>query len=262
MFWWPRVLLAAALSAIYWGLGAVGFLVLSWTVGWALPVRWSRAVGQRLLHVAFAGFILLLRTTGMLRIEFRGFELWQRGLQGQILAPNHPALWDAVLIMGRLPGLTCILKTGLLRNPLLMGGARLARFIPGSPTLDMVRQSVTAVRGGQNLLLFPEATRTRLAEGPLNELRGGIGIIAHQTMAPIWPVVVRTDSSYLSKGWPVWRLPSAPVTVSITLSPPLKPMSGQSAHDIVGELQRVFLTLLSPPFHELAHPHPELQHRA
>jgi 1-acyl-sn-glycerol-3-phosphate acyltransferase len=239
--------IATAASLLYWLVGASMFLILLVGLSPILPTRFSRAIGQTLIHAAFNGFTVLLQCLGVIRVTFTGFEKWIPSQQGQILAPNHPALWDAVFILGRVNRLTCILKSSLLRNPLLLGGARLACFIPGTPTVGMVRESVAAVKKGQNLLLFPEATRTRRHENMVNELKGAVGIISQQTLAPIWPIVVQTDSTYLTKGWPLWRWPRKRVTITITLLSPIVPAPGQSAKGIVAHLREAYVALLSIP---------------
>lgn len=256
--WRLRVLIAVLGNLIYWTVGASIFLVLAWTVFWVLPRRWTRIWGQEVLHRGFAGFGWLLRTCGIVRTTFIGFEKWNPELRGQIIAPNHPAQWDALFIMGRISGLTCVLKASLLRNPLLNGGARLAQFIPGSPPLDMVRMGVQAVREGQNLLIFPESTRTVRPDCVLNELKGSIGMIADRTEAPVWPLVVRTDSLYLSKGWPFWRWPQRRVNIEFRLLDPIQADPGETAQEFVARLRAVYLSVLSPPSDDLARPDSQL----
>jgi 1-acyl-sn-glycerol-3-phosphate acyltransferase len=252
-------MLAAVASTLYWTLGASILLLLAFSVGLLLPVTWTRKIGQNFIHWSFAGYTLLLRLFGIIRVEFLGFEKLRQEKRGYILAPNHPALWDAVLILGKVKGLTCILKASLLRNPLLLGGARLARFIPGTPLPAMLRQCIAALDEGQNLLLFPEATRTRVKETVLNELKGGIGIIASKTKSPIWPVVIQTSSSYLSKGHPIWHWPEkGPIHIRLSLQPPLEPGDQDDAQDIVEQLRQRYLLLLSASSDEVAHSHTHL----
>ena len=49
---------------------------------------------------------------------------------GIVIAPNHPTMLDAVLIMSRLPRVVCITKAALWDNWALGGGIRLAGYMP------------------------------------------------------------------------------------------------------------------------------------
>jgi 1-acyl-sn-glycerol-3-phosphate acyltransferase len=65
------------------------------------------------------------------------------------------------------------------------------------------------------LLLFPEGTRTRRERCVINRFRPGLALLAKQSGAPVLPVFISTDSPYLGKGWPIWRMPELPVSISI-----------------------------------------------
>jgi 1-acyl-sn-glycerol-3-phosphate acyltransferase len=79
----------------------------------------------------------------------------------------------------------------------------------------MVKESVGHLRRGAVLLLFPEGTRTR--QGPINKLVGSVGLIAKYAGVPVQTLIIETDSPYLSKGWPLFRRPSLPITYRVRL---------------------------------------------
>ncbi len=72
-----------------------------------------------------------------------------------ILAPNHPCLLDAVMVISRLPNVACVLKADLMNNIFLGAGARLARYIRNEPVRRMVRLATRDFDCGSHLLLFP-----------------------------------------------------------------------------------------------------------
>mgnify|MGYP007013264505 CR=1 FL=1 len=74
---------------------------------------------------------------------------------------------------------------------------------------------------------------------------GGIGIIATQSSAPVWPVFIETNSDYLCKGWPLWRLPDRKIKLRITLGEPLASPPDESAADFTERLRAVCLAALS-----------------
>jgi|694.fasta_scaffold13264_12 1-acyl-sn-glycerol-3-phosphate acyltransferase len=239
-----RVMAAAIASLVFWVFGGLLFVLVGLVCVPFLPGGKSRAVGQWLLKGAFRTFWLVLRSFGVLRVEYRCLDKLRQSTGGLIVAPNHPALWDAVWIIARVEGLRCILKASLLHNPILVGGATLAGFIPNKPVHKMVQRAIEALRQGERLLLFPEGTRTRRKEGIVNPFHGGIGIIAAQSGAPVWPVFIETDSDYLSKGWPVWRVQLRRIHIRITVGEPLACDADESAQHFVKRLEETFVEAL------------------
>jgi len=59
-----------------------------------------------------------------------------------IIAPNHPCLLDAVMVISRLPNTACIMKADIVDNIFLGAGARLAGYIRNDARLSMIRQAV------------------------------------------------------------------------------------------------------------------------
>ena len=243
---------AAVASAIYWGMGGFSFLVIAAVLRPILAAATARRIGLRLMQMAFLGFTKLLSVFRIAECEMVGFDRLARHRGGAIVAPNHPAIWDVVFIMAHVGGLTCILKTAILKNPLLAGGARLARFIPNDPPFEMVKRCVAELHQGAQLLLFPEGTRTRKNEGILNPFRGGVAIIAHQTRAPVFPVFITTNSDYGSKSWPAWKPPLETVRIRMVLGEPLVCGPEESSHAFLERLRAAYITALSAPPDEVA----------
>jgi 1-acyl-sn-glycerol-3-phosphate acyltransferase len=81
----------------------------------------------------------------------------------------------------------------------------------------MLRHCIELLRSGERILFFPEGTRTRPEHGRMNPLFGGLAIIARKSGAPVLPIIVRTSSRYLSKGWPIWRLPTEPIRIQLSV---------------------------------------------
>ena len=129
--------------------------------------------------------------------------------KGLILAPNHPTLLDAVLILSRMPAAVCIMKAELWDNIFLGGGARLAGYIRNDTPINLIRTSAEALQGGAQLLVFPEGTRTRAK--PINSFKGGFALIAKQAGVPIQTIFIDAENPCLTKGWPLSKKPVMPV---------------------------------------------------
>src|SRR5580658_1704375 len=166
--------------ALYSSLTLLGLICLSWSVFalplyFILPRRLGTAVGRRGIMSGFRLYAWSLSITGAYRLDLTAIDAL-RGGPPLILAPNHPCLIDALLILTRHPNIVCVMKAELMRNVFLGSGSRLARYVANESSRHMVKESVAHLREGGVLLLFPEGTRT--TRTPINALVGSVGLIA------------------------------------------------------------------------------------
>jgi 1-acyl-sn-glycerol-3-phosphate acyltransferase len=131
------------------------------------------------------------------------------------------------MLVARLPRSVCIMKASLMGNVFLGAGARLARYIRNDSPRSMIRLAVEDLRHGSQLVLFPEGTRT--TQAPLNPFRPGVTLIAKLANVPIQAVFIDTDSPYLGKGWPLWKLPPLPIVFSVRLGDRFAPSDDPDA---------------------------------
>jgi 1-acyl-sn-glycerol-3-phosphate acyltransferase len=205
--------------ALYSSLTLLGIICLTWSV-FALPLYFilprdlGTAVGRRGIMSGFRIYAWSLSCTRTYHLDLTAIDALKGG-PPVILAPNHPCLIDALLILTRHPNIVCVMKAQLMRNVFLGSGSRLARYVRNESSRQMVKESVGHLRQGAVLLLFPEGTRTR--QGPINELVGSVGLIAKYAGVPVQTLIIETDSPYLSKGWPLFRRPSLPITYRVRL---------------------------------------------
>ena len=123
-----------------------------------------------------------------------------------IIAPNHPSVIDALILISRLDNLNCIMKASVLDNILLGAGARLAAYIRNDAPKSMLRLATADLRRGGQVIIFPEGTRTVTA--PVNDFKFGFAAIAKSAGVPVQTVIIETDTPFLSKGWPVLKKPA------------------------------------------------------
>lgn len=242
-----RLIIAWFACLVYWLAGGTVFLGLCLILPLLSLKDRGRVIGQAALRVAFRGFLRLLCLFGIVEYEFVGFDRLRAQSGGMIVAPNHPALWDAVFVLSEVDQMACVLKASLMCNPILFGGATAAGFIPNEPAHRMLRQCIETLKSGRRLLFFPEGTRTRLENGVLNPIQGGLAIVAKNAGVPVWPVFVKTNSRYLSKGWPLWQLPTEKVRLQMTVGEPVIFPPGGDAQTFLVELRQRYLTALESP---------------
>ena len=152
---------------------------------------------------------------GLLRVDADALDALRGESGGLIVAANHPTMLDAMLVVAHVPRSVCVMRAGLMRNVFLGPGARLARYIDNDSGRSMVRQSVAALREGHVVVLFPEGTRT--SQPPVDAFKPGIMLIAKMAQVPIQTVLIRSESPYLRKGWPLLRAPREVVSIRVTL---------------------------------------------
>jgi 1-acyl-sn-glycerol-3-phosphate acyltransferase len=172
---------------------------------------------------------------GLMRIDDHCLDAL-RNERGLIVVANHPTMLDALLLVARLPRSACIMKASLLRNIFLGSGARLARYVSNASARIMVRQAVADLRAGGQLVVFPEGTRTETP--PLDAFRPSVTLIARMAHAPIQTVFIETETPYLRKGWPIWRVPPLPITFRLRLGQRFSPETNGSR--LLADLERYY----------------------
>ena len=198
----------------------LGAMSLAWNVvAPLLAAVLPRDAGGRLGRAVISRAYRLLWATaercGLMELDTAALDALRDEPGGLIVAANHPSMLDALVVVARLPRGVCVMKAELLRNVFLGGGARLAQYIRNDVGRGMVRDAVASLREGNQLVLFPEGTRT--VTSPINAFKPGITLIAHLAAVPIQTVVIETSSPYLTKGWPLLKPPPVPVRMRVRL---------------------------------------------
>ncbi|HET9390119.1 MAG TPA: lysophospholipid acyltransferase family protein [Steroidobacteraceae bacterium] len=222
------------------GLICLAFSLWALLVYPLLPRRWGTAAGRCGIMAGFRLYSWLLTLSGAYRLDLRAIDSLREG-PPVILAPNHPSLIDALLILTRHPNVACVMKAELLGNIFLGAGSRLARYIPSDQPRQMIKEAVADLRRGGILLLFPEGTRT--TREPVNPLKASVGVIAKHAQVPVQVAVIETDSPYLGKGWGLFRRPVLPITYRIRLGRRFDPP--QDVNSFMAALEREYGQQLS-----------------
>ncbi len=225
---------------LYLGLVWLGVLCLAWTpialiVYPLLSEQRGRALGRYVIMAAFRLYLASLTISRRCSFDLTALDAL-RDEPPLIIAPNHPCLLDAVMVISRLPNVACVLKASLMNNVFLGAGARLARYIRNDPLRLMVKLATGDFKCGSHLLLFPEGTRT--TAHPVNPFKGSLGLIAHHAQVPVQTILIETDSHYLSKGWPLFRKPAMPIHYRVSLGRRFDPP--QNSKQFMTELEQYF----------------------
>lgn len=236
-----------AAGLLYWGIFGGLLTLVAGPLHLLLPKRAGEKLGRMLLHELFRKFVILMRAGDLVHADLTALDQLKDIPHPFIAAPNHTSLWDAVFIIARLPSAVCVMKTQILANPVLGGGARLAGYIANGRTTRMLRDASNALSQGGQLLLFPEGTRTRPESRWINPLKGGCAIIAARAGVPVYPIFIRSNTRFLQKGWPLWKRPVFPIQLRVDLGEPIFPAAGESSQAFTARLEEVFQRELAQP---------------
>ncbi len=206
--------------------------------------RISPEWGQRLLHRTFRTFIRWMQWTGTLELDAAGMEKLA-SLRGTIITANHPGLLDAIFLLNFLPRAACVMRAGLLENPVMSGAALLAGYLRNDSGAELVRDGIRTLGTGGNLLIFPEGTRT---DGSgVNAFKHGFAMMAVRTGRPVQTVLIEQSGDYLRKGVSLWAPCDLPIRVRLRPGEIFVPEPGESARAFSKRMEEWFRTRLEGP---------------
>src|SRR5665213_441683 len=141
-------------ARLYAALSFLGILSLAWSaccvvLNPLLPKRHGKALGRWVNTHSFRMYLGFLQNLGVARFDLSELDLLRVG-PPLIIAPNHPSLLDAVMIISRVPGVSCIMKSAAVDNAFLGAGARLARYIRNDSVHGMVRRAIEDIQQGHS----------------------------------------------------------------------------------------------------------------
>jgi 1-acyl-sn-glycerol-3-phosphate acyltransferase len=186
-------------------------------------------LARQLIAFAFRAFVGFMRMLGVLRYDIHGLERLQRS--GLLILANHPTLIDTVFLMAFVRNADCIVKGRLWQNPFTRGPIRAAGYIKNADGNGLVESCIESLRGGSNLIVFPEGTRTPPC-GDIQFKRGASNV-AVRGRRDVTPVIIRCASHTLGKGDKWWRVPPrfSHFVIEIREDIPVQPFIAQAASE-------------------------------
>ncbi len=173
--------------------------------------------------------IFLMRVVCNIRVEFRGVEKIPRG--PLIVASKHQSMWETFALLQFFERPIFILKRELTWIPVfgqfLIKANMIAidRSAGARALIKMSRRAAEAVRGGRQLVIFPEGTRT--APGAPPRYKSGVAQIYVECGVPCLPVALNSGLF-----WPRRTFMRYPGTLVVEFLDPLPP--GLSRDEFLG----------------------------
>lgn len=177
------------------------------------------SIVQATIHRSFSLFLIVIKTIGVCSINVENRD-YLKGLKGTIIVANHPSLLDTVILMGQMDRAQCIVKHEIWNSFFLGGVMRAANYVRNDQDpKKLIDDCVAVLERGDNLIVFPEGTRTRPDE-ILGKLQRGVANVALNSAAPILPVIIHCNHTTLAKGEPWYRIPPTKLAFNIKFSKP------------------------------------------
>lgn len=152
-------------------------------------------IGKLFLRTCFIVFLWLIQRLSIVTITIENRHRLQQS--GVLVLANHPSLIDVIVLIALIKNPDCIIKESLLKNPFMLGMLQFAGFIPNQTGEETIIKAVDSLKKGNNLILFPEGTRT---EGTQNlKFKRGAANIALRGPFEITPILISCSQSFLPK---------------------------------------------------------------
>jgi len=158
--------------------------------------------------------------------------------RGTIFVSNHPSLMDGLMLAATIPRAVCVMRDGLGSHPAFATIARLAGYLPSSGGAALVRAGMRSLARGENLIIFPEGTRSRSDKpGPF---KAGFALIAKGSGAPVQCLHARFEGAYFRKGRSLLSRAEFPVRLRFSAGPRMELRPGESAKAFARRVEREF----------------------
>jgi 1-acyl-sn-glycerol-3-phosphate acyltransferase len=178
--------------------------------------------------------IFLMRVICNIKVEFRGIEKIPKG--PLLVAPKHQSFWETFALLQFFDRPIFILKRQLTWIPVfglfLVKASMIAidRTAGAKALLGMTRRARAAVRGGRQLVIFPEGTRTAPGAPPVYKT----GIAQLYTTCGVACLPVALNSGLF---WPRRTFLRYPGTLVVEFLDPLPP--GLPRHEFLARVTTV-----------------------
>jgi 1-acyl-sn-glycerol-3-phosphate acyltransferase len=209
---WSRIFFVGFAFVVF-GIGGLLIRLLLFPLLHVLARNETRRaeVARDFIGWSFRRLIAFLHSTGVLDYKLIGAEKLAR--RGLLILANHPTFLDIVFLMAIVERSDCIVKSGLWGNPFLRAPVIAANYIRNDHGEALLDSCVAALRRGENLIIFPEGTRTP-PDGSMRLLRGAAHV-AVRARRNITPVLIRCRPPMLVRGVRWWKLPASRSQFSI-----------------------------------------------
>jgi 1-acyl-sn-glycerol-3-phosphate acyltransferase len=122
-----------------------------------------KKIARKFNHQYFKIFVKIAELLGAIRLTVENRDSL-KNLRSKVVIANHPSLFDVVILFSLISNANCIVKGELIQNKfisLIIKNLYIPNNIPFEDQLEMAKSSMDE---GNNLIIFPEGTRSKPGE--------------------------------------------------------------------------------------------------
>jgi 1-acyl-sn-glycerol-3-phosphate acyltransferase len=198
---------ATGLCFVIFGLGSLVLSLIVFPIQrvFILDKNKRKRKARNTIHLTFKFFVALMSGLGIFRFSLDDVEALKT-LNGHLILANHPSLIDVVVLLSIIPNADCVVKTHLFSNIFLRGAVSGTGYINNANPESLLEDCEASLKEGNNLVVFPQGTRTKDKEA-LSFQRGAANI-AIRCQAKVSSVLLKVVPTTLTKHEPWYRIPS------------------------------------------------------
>ena len=218
---------------------SMSFNFVSWTT-LKFPRIWGGIKNFRnLLQFYFIRWDRLMMKIGVLNL-YTPQKTEPKDSNGEMWLCNHPTILDGSYLLKFITNGTCVYKSAIGSNPLYGSTVKIADYIPNVGGPDMVRNAANKLKSGQDMVIFPEGTRSTRLDTSL--FKPGFALIAKRAEANINLLWTDNPQDFLTRESPYWKAPRLPATINITHFKTIHCTRKSSVKDILKEVIEAYET--------------------
>lgn len=164
-----------------------------------------------LIRLSWGFFIYLTKIFGFLEVNLNIDKLNLN--EKTLIIANHPSLLDVVFMLSHLKRINCVVKDSLRKNIFLFLAIKAANYIPNTNNEELLNKSLSVLHNGENLLIFPEGSRTK---DNLNFHKSAFYIGIKEAIK-IYCIYIDMSPRSLKKDQPWYQTPSQKIKYSFKL---------------------------------------------
>ncbi|WP_235408015.1 lysophospholipid acyltransferase family protein [Pseudoalteromonas sp. SMS1] len=173
-----------------------------------------KQVARYSVHLGFRFFLKVMMVFGLCKVEANIEEKLQN-LKGSLILANHPSLIDVVVLISMVPNADCVVKAHLLKNPFMRRVILGTGYISNSEPELLISDCQHSLQQGNNLIIFPEGTRTN-KDSILDNFQRGAANIALRCNASLTLLKIKVTPTTLTKKEKWYHIPEQKIKFSLT----------------------------------------------